>query len=95
MKPQTPEPLSPSLQPELAASLGQPADACSVRAESQRLTAVGAVLAAMVLVVLNAAIANIALPTITQSLKVTPALSIWIVTAHQAALLMALLPCAT
>jgi DHA2 family multidrug resistance protein-like MFS transporter len=48
----------------------------------------------MVLVVLNTAMANMALPTIAQSLQVTPALSIWIITANQAALLMALLPCA-
>lgn len=56
--------------------------------------AITAVLAAMVLVVLDAAIANIALPTIAESLHVAPAMSIWIVTAYQTALLMALLPCA-
>ncbi len=56
--------------------------------------AIAAVLAAMVLVVLDAAIANIALPTIAQSLHVSPAMSVWIVTAYQTALLMALLPCA-
>lgn len=94
MKSRTPRSISPGIQTVSAASSGQPADACSVP-KSQYLTAVGAVLAAMVLVVLNTAIANIALPTIAQSLKVTPAMSIWIVTANQAALLMALLPCAT
>jgi DHA2 family multidrug resistance protein-like MFS transporter len=56
--------------------------------------AMAAVLAAMVLVVLDAAIANVALPTIAQSLQVTPAMSIWVITAYQAALVMALLPCA-
>lgn len=56
--------------------------------------AIGAVLAAMVLVVLDAAIANVALPTIAQSLQVTPAKSIWVITAYQASLVMALLPCA-
>ena len=56
--------------------------------------AVASVLAAMVLVVLDAAIANVALPTIGHSLQVSPARSIWIVTAYQAALVMALLPCA-
>jgi DHA2 family multidrug resistance protein-like MFS transporter len=56
--------------------------------------AVGCVLAAIVLVVLDAAIANVALPTVAQSLRVTPAESIWVVTAYQMALVMALLPCA-
>ena len=56
--------------------------------------AIASVLAAMVLVVLDAAIANVALPTIARSLQVTPAMSIWIVTAYQSALVMALLPCA-
>jgi MFS transporter, DHA2 family, multidrug resistance protein len=56
--------------------------------------AITAVLAAMVLVVLDAAIANIALPTIAQSLHVSPAMSVWVITAYQTALLMALLPCA-
>ncbi len=62
--------------------------------EPRRTVAIAAVLAAMVLVVLDAAIANIALPTIARSLQVTPAMSIWVVTAYQTALLMALLPCA-
>ena len=48
----------------------------------------------MVLVVLDAAIANVALPTIAQSLQATPAMSVWIITAYQTALVMALLPCA-
>lgn len=56
--------------------------------------AVATVLAAMVLVVLNTAIANVALPTIANSLSVTPGLSIWVITAYQTGLLIALLPCA-
>jgi len=56
--------------------------------------AIASVLAAMVLVVLDAAIANVALPSIARSLQVTPAKSIWIITAYQSALVMALLPCA-
>ena len=56
--------------------------------------AVAAVLGAMVLVVLDAAVANVALPTIAGSLHVSPGRSVWIVTAYQAALVMALLPCA-
>lgn len=56
--------------------------------------AIASVLAAMVLVVLDAAIANVALPTIARSLRVTSAQSVWIITAYQAALVMGLLPCA-
>jgi DHA2 family multidrug resistance protein-like MFS transporter len=48
----------------------------------------------MVLVVLDSANANVALPTIAQSLHVRPAMSVWVITAYQTALLMALLPCA-
>jgi DHA2 family multidrug resistance protein-like MFS transporter len=54
--------------------------------------AIASVLAAMVLVVLDAAIANVALPTIAASLHVTPAMSVWVITAYQTALVMALLP---
>lgn len=61
---------------------------------SRRSVAIAAVLAAMVLVVLDAAIANVALPTIARSLRVTPANSVWVITAYQTALVMALLPCA-
>ena len=56
--------------------------------------AIAAVLGAMALAVLDAAIANVALPDIARSLHVAPALSVWIITAYQAALVMALLPCA-
>ena len=61
---------------------------------TRRFAAIFAVLAAMMLVVLDAAIANVALPSIAQSLDVTPAMSVLIVTAYQMALVMALLPCA-
>lgn len=61
---------------------------------ARRRTAIAAVLAAMMLVVLDAAIANVALPSIAQALDVTPARSVLIVTAYQMALVMALLPCA-
>ena len=66
----------------------------SGRGGPRSAVAIASVLAAMVLVVLDAAIANVALPTIAQSLQVTPAMSVWVITAYQAALLMALLPCA-
>lgn len=61
---------------------------------AHRTAAIIAVLAAMMLVVLDAAIANVALPSIARSLDVTPAMSVLIVTAYQMALVMALLPCA-
>lgn len=60
----------------------------------RHLIAITSVLAAMVLVVLDAAIANVALPTMARSLAVTPAMSVWVITTYQTALLMALLPCA-
>jgi DHA2 family multidrug resistance protein-like MFS transporter len=69
-------------------------DATSSAGRLRRTAAIGSVLAAMVLVVLDAAIANVALPSIARSLQVTPAMSVWVITAYQAALLMALLPCA-
>ena len=69
--------------PEAGASLG-------LRSRA----AIGCILVAIVLVVLDAAIANVALPTIAHALQVTPARSIWVVTAYQMALVMALLPCA-
>ena len=53
-----------------------------------------AIMATMVLVVLDGAIANVALPTIATSLQVSPAASVWVVSGYQMALVMALLPCA-
>ena len=75
-------------------STGHTDDAMSGLGEPRRTVAIASVLAAMVLVVLDAAIANVALPTIARSLQVTPAMSVWVITAYQTALLMALLPCA-
>jgi DHA2 family multidrug resistance protein-like MFS transporter len=60
----------------------------------RRKAAIAAVLAAMVLAVLDAAIANVALPTMARSLQVTPGMAVWIITAYQTALVMGLLPCA-
>ena len=53
-----------------------------------------AIMATMVLVVLDGAIANVALPTIATSLHVSAAASVWVVSGYQMALVMALLPCA-
>ncbi|HEV2678696.1 MAG TPA: MFS transporter [Aliidongia sp.] len=60
----------------------------------QRHLALAAVLAAMVLVVLDGAIANVALPTIAGALQVSPGASVWVVTGYQLALVIAILPCA-
>jgi DHA2 family multidrug resistance protein-like MFS transporter len=70
------------------------AEASTGLREPRRTIAIFAVLSAMALVVLDAAIANVALPTIAGSLRVTPAMSVLIVTAYQTALVMGLLPSA-
>ena len=62
--------------------------------QPRRGVAIAAVLLAMALVVLDAAIANVALPTIATSLRVTPAMSVLVITAYQTALVMVLLPAA-
>jgi DHA2 family multidrug resistance protein-like MFS transporter len=61
---------------------------------SRERMAIAAVLSAMALVVLDAGIINVALPTIAHALAETPARSLMVVTAYQLALLIALLPCA-
>ena len=57
-----------------------------------RAAAVTSVLSAMVLVVLSAAVANVALPTLAEAFHVAPAISVRVVGAHQLGLVMALLP---
>jgi DHA2 family multidrug resistance protein-like MFS transporter len=59
-----------------------------------RTLAIVGILASLALVVLDAAIANVALPSIAEALQIPAARSIWVVTAYQTALVMALLPCA-
>ena len=58
----------------------------------RRYAAVAAILGAIVLVVLDGAIANVALPSIAQQLHAAPADAVWIVTAYQLAIVMFLLP---
>jgi len=58
----------------------------------QRYAAVATILGAGVLVVLDGAIANVALPSIARQLQATPADAVWIVTAYQLAVVMFLLP---
>lgn len=60
----------------------------------QRALAITAVLAAMSLVVLDAGMANVALPTLARSLVTSPGRAVLVITAYQTALVMALLPCA-
>lgn len=55
--------------------------------------AIASVLTALMLVVLDASIVNVALPTLASDLRVSPASAVLIVTAYQAGLVMALLPC--
>ncbi len=55
---------------------------------------VAAVLTAMAMVVLDAGMTNVALPTIATDLGISPAEAVLVVTAYQTALLAALLPCA-
>lgn len=62
--------------------------------QPRRGLAVAAVLAAMTLVVLDAGMANIALPTLARALDAPPAQTVLIVTAYQLALVMMLFPCA-
>jgi DHA2 family multidrug resistance protein-like MFS transporter len=57
-----------------------------------QMKAIAAVLGAVVLAVLDAAITNVALPSMAQSLQISPGASVCVVTAYQAALVMGLLP---
>lgn len=60
----------------------------------RRTLAIAAVLGAMSLVVLDAGMANVALPTLAHALSAAPADAVLVVTAYQTALVMALLPSA-
>lgn len=61
---------------------------------SRSALAIASVLSALMLVVLDASIVNVALPTLVRDLRVSPASAVMVVTAYQAGLVMALLPCA-
>lgn len=79
--------------PFLAVSSSSPRLAVSERADS-RSFGVAAVLSAMALVVLDAAMINIAVPSIAESLAASPSHALRVVTVYQTALIIALLPCA-
>lgn len=75
------------------------ARACTPAAPPARLApgsrrALAGVIVAMVLVVIDGTIVNVALPSISSGLAVSPSASIWVVTAYQLALVMALFPSA-
>ncbi|WP_083748966.1 MFS transporter [Pelomonas sp. KK5] len=72
--------------------LNPSADAADGLPLPQRLLAVTAIISAIMLVVLDGAIANVALPAIATALQATPAASVWVVTAYQLAAVMFLLP---
>jgi DHA2 family multidrug resistance protein-like MFS transporter len=59
----------------------------------RRYCAVAVLLTTLTLVVLDGAIANLALPSIAASLTASPDSTVWVVTAYQLAVLVALLPC--
>lgn len=65
----------------------------SPRAGAPPARTVFAVLASMTLVVLDAGVVNVALPAIGGALGAEPAAAVLVVTAYQAGLVMALLPC--
>ncbi|MDR3494709.1 MAG: MFS transporter [Ancalomicrobiaceae bacterium] len=58
----------------------------------QRHFAIAVILLTLLLVVLDGAIANIALPSIAKALDATPAATVWVVSSYQLAVIVALLP---
>ncbi len=60
----------------------------------RKIIAIACILSAMAVAVLDAASANVALTTIASQLHIAPAQAVWVVTAYQTALIMALLPSA-
>jgi DHA2 family multidrug resistance protein-like MFS transporter len=62
-------------------------------ASPRRYLAVALLLVALVLVVLDGAIANVALPSIARALDVEASRTVWVVSAYQLAVLVAILPC--
>lgn len=63
------------------------------RGDRSQTLAIASVLTALMLVVLDASIVNVALPTLARDLHVTAASAVLVVTAYQAGLVVALLPC--
>jgi MFS transporter, DHA2 family, multidrug resistance protein len=61
----------------------------------RRYWAIAAIVLAISMSVLDSSIANIALPSIARSFRVTEAASVWVINAYQLAILVALLPLAS
>lgn len=61
----------------------------------RRYWAIAAIGLAITMAVLDSAIANVALPTISADLQASPAASIWVINAYQIAIVIALLPLAS
>lgn len=59
----------------------------------RRYLAIAMLLLTLVLVVLDGAIANVALPSIAVSLRAEAGSTVWVVSAYQLAVLVAILPC--
>ncbi len=59
----------------------------------QRYMALAVLFVSLVLVVLDGAIANVALPSIAASFNASPSDTVWVVSSYQLAVLVALLPC--
>src|SRR3954451_24418661 len=83
------EPNSPTVPRRTEAAAASELDGLPL---PQRFAAVAAILGAGVLVVVDGAIAHVALPSIAQQLGAAPANAVWIVTAYQLAVVMFLLP---
>ena len=79
---------------ETAPIIGGEADGFEGLPPPRRSLAIGAVLAAMAMVVIDGGLSNVALPTIAASLRVTPSEVILVTTSYQAAVVMMLLPSA-
>jgi DHA2 family multidrug resistance protein-like MFS transporter len=60
----------------------------------RRLLAVITIAVGLFMAILDGSIANLALPTLSQEFRVSPASSIWVVNAYQLAVTLSLLPCA-
>jgi len=84
--------LSPSLRSSTSSIGTEAANDIDGLPMPRRIAAVAAILGAGTLVVLDGAIANVALPSISRQLQATPADAVWIITAYQLAVVMFLLP---
>ena len=82
--------MSPTRSPDPA--LSAQADGLPV---PRRYWAIAAIVLAISMSVLDSTIANIALPSIARSFRVTGAASVWVINAYQLAILVALLPLAS